>query len=115
MTTNQSIVSRAINNFNRWTCNDTHLTVVEDRHKIIIGRGLFNSLGLEIVQQQAQSGKCVNNIKNSTCKIKDTIAAQFPQLVLRIGLSKTSSEIQVPSKVYSKAPKSSTRSKKFTT
>ena len=72
-----------------WTCNDTHLTVVEDGHKIIIGRDLFNSLGLAVVQQQAESGKCVNNIINSTCKIKDTIAAQFPHLVSRIGLSGT--------------------------
>ena len=33
--------------------------------------------------------KCVNNINSSTCKIKETIATQFPHLVSRIGLSKT--------------------------
>ena len=71
------------------TCKDAHLTVVENGHKIIIGRGLFTSNCLAIVQQQPESGKCVNNIFKSTCKIQDTIPAQFPNLVSRIGLSKT--------------------------
>ena len=75
--------------YNDWTCDDAHLAVVEDRHKIIIGRDLFNSLGLAVVQQQVESGKRVNNINNSTYKVKDTIAAQFPHLVSRIGLPKT--------------------------
>ena len=64
--------------------------MVEDGHKIIIGRDLFTGLGLAFVQQQQpKNGKCVNNINNSTCNIKETIAAQFPQLVSRIGISKT--------------------------
>ena len=75
--------------YNDWTCNDAHLTVLEGGLKIIIGRDLFNSLGLAVFQQQAEIGKCVNSINNSTCKIKDTIAAKFPYLVSRIGLSKT--------------------------
>ena len=75
--------------YNDWTCKGAHLTTVEDGHKSIIGRHLFNSLGLAVVQQQAESSKYVNNINNSTSKIKDTIAAQFPHLVPRIGLSKT--------------------------
>ena len=68
----------------------TRLTIVDDGHKIVIGRYLFNSLGLAIVQQQQpENGKCVNNIINSTCKIKETINAQSPHLVSRIGFSKT--------------------------
>ena len=64
--------------------------MVEDGHKIIIGRDLFTSLGLAVgQQQQPDNGKWVNNINNSTCKIKETIAAQFPHLVSRISLSKT--------------------------
>ena len=63
------------------------LTVVEDGHRNIIGRDLFTTLGLAVVQQQPENGKCVNNI--NTCKIKKTIATQFPHLVSRIGLSKT--------------------------
>ena len=75
--------------YNNWTCKKAHLTVVEDGHKIIIGRDLLTSLGLAIVQQQPESVKCVSNINNSTCKTKDTMAAQFPHLVSRIGLSDT--------------------------
>ena len=76
--------------YDNWTCKDARLTIVVGGHKIIIGRDHFNSLGLAILQQQQpENGKCVNNIDNSTCNIKKTIAAQFPHLVLRIGLSKT--------------------------
>ena len=76
--------------FSNWTCKDARLTIVEDGYKIIVWRDLFNSLCLAIVQQQqTENGICFNNINNSTCKIKGTIAAQFPHLVSRIGLSKT--------------------------
>ena len=36
-----------------------------------------------------QRGKCVNNIDNAICSVKQTIVSQFPNLTLRIGLSKT--------------------------
>ena len=76
--------------YNNWTCKEARLTIVEDGHKIIMGRDLFNSFGLAIVQQQQpKKGKCVSNFNNSTFKIKETIAAQFPHLVSRIGLSNT--------------------------
>ena len=76
--------------YNNWTDREANLTVVEDGHKIIIGRDLFTSLGLAVVQkQQPDNGKFVNNINNSTCKIKETISAQFPHLVSRIAHSTT--------------------------
>ena len=76
--------------YNNWLDREDNLTVVEDGYKIIIGRDLFKSLGLAVVQkQQPDNGKCLNNINNSTCKIKETIVAQSPHLVSRIGLSKT--------------------------
>ena len=69
---------------------EASLTVVEGGHKIIIGKDLFTSLGLAVVQQQQpKNGKCVNNINNSTCNIRETISAQFRRLVSRICLSKT--------------------------
>ena len=75
---------------NNWIDREAILNVVEDGHKIIIGRDLFPSLGLAVVQQQqSENGKSVNNINNPACKIKETIAAQFPHLVSRICLSKT--------------------------
>ena len=76
--------------YNNWTDREAILTVVEDGLRIIIGKDLFSSHGLAVVQQhQSDIGKCVNNINNSACKIKETIAAQFTQLVSRIGLSRT--------------------------
>ena len=76
--------------YNNWIDREANLTVVEDGHKIIIGRDLFTSLGFAVVQQQQpDNGKCVNNFKNFTFNIKKTIAAQFLHLVPRIGLSKT--------------------------
>ena len=76
--------------YNNWIDRETNLTVMEDGHKIIIGRDLFTSLGLVVVQQQQpERGKCVNNSNNSTCKFKETIAAHFPHLVSSFGLSKT--------------------------
>ena len=80
----------ATESYNNWTCKNSRLTIVEDGHKIIFGRDLFNSLGLANVQQQPpEPGKCVNKNNNSTCEIKETIAAQIPHLISRIGLSKT--------------------------
>ena len=75
--------------YNQWKDKAAVFTVVADGHRNIIRRDLFTTLGLAVVQQQPDNGKCVNNINTSTCKIKETIATQFPHLVSRIGLSKT--------------------------
>ena len=75
--------------YNQWKDKAALFTVVEDGHRNIIGRDLFTTLGLAVVQQQPDNGKCVNNINTSTCKVKETIATQFPLIVSRIGLSKT--------------------------
>ena len=75
--------------YNQWKDKAAVLSVVEDGPRNIVGRDLFTTLGLAVVQQQPDIGKCVNNINTSTCKIKETIATQFPHLVSRIGLSKT--------------------------
>ena len=81
--------------YNQWKDRAAMLTVLEDGHRNIIGRDLFTTLGLQpwdynaVVQQQPENSKCVNNINTSICKIKETIATQFPHLVSRIGLSKT--------------------------
>ena len=72
--------------YNQWKDRAARLTVVEDGQINIIGRDLFTTLGLAVVQQQPENGKCVNNSNTSTCKIKETIATQFPHLVSRIGL-----------------------------
>ena len=50
---------------------------------------LFSSLCLAVVQEQVKRDKCNDHIDNSICKVKETIASQFPHLVLKIDLSKT--------------------------
>ena len=75
--------------YNHWKDVSAMLTVADDGHKNIIGRDLFGPLRIAVVQQQPETGKCVNNITNSACKIKETVATRFPHLVSRIGLSKT--------------------------
>ena len=76
--------------YNNWIDREAKLTVVEEGHNIIIGRDLFTSLVVAVVQkQQPDNGKCVNNINKPICKIEETMAAQFPHLISRIGLSKT--------------------------
>ena len=56
--------------YNQWQDKSAILTVVDDGHKNIIGRDLFTTLGLAVFQQQPETGKCVYNINNPTCKIK---------------------------------------------
>ena len=75
--------------YNQWKNKEAMLTVIEYGHRNIIGRDLFTTLGLAVVQQQLEIGKCVSNIITSACKIKETISTQFLHLVSRIGLSKT--------------------------
>ena len=75
--------------YNDWTCEEACLTVVGDGHKLLIGRDLFNSLGLAVVQRQVKRGICIINIDNSTCTHKQKIKSQVPQPVSKIGLSKT--------------------------
>ena len=52
--------------YSDWISEDPCPTVVEDGHKIIIGRDLFSSLGLVVVQQHAKKCKCFKNIDNPT-------------------------------------------------
>ena len=63
--------------YNQWKDRAAMLSVVEDGHRNIIGRDLFTTQGLAVVQQQPVNDKCVNNINTcctTTCKIKETIA-----------------------------------------
>ena len=71
---------------NGWTCNSATFTVVADGLKSLIGRDLFDRLGLAVTQSTSQKGKCVNNI--SSPEFKELIAKTFPELVSRIERSK---------------------------
>ena len=78
--------------------------------------GFFSSPGLAIVQRQSKMGKFFNNINNSTSKIKQAMASQFPELVSRTGISKRHIvKLKVLSEIYSKAPKRFSHSDFFLT
>ena len=64
--------------------------MIDDCHKYTVGRDLLKKFGLLIVQQLATKCKSAHVIRhNSTCKIKQAIALQIPELVSRMGLFKT--------------------------
>ena len=71
---------------NGWTCDSATFTVVADGLKSLIGRDLFDRLGLAVTQSTSQKSKCVNNI--SSPEFIRLIAKTFPELVSRIGRSK---------------------------
>ena len=65
---------------NDWTATGVDVTVVEDGHRVIIGRDLFSKLGFSLTQL-----KRVTNIIQNQCLIKKQIAFDFPGLIIRIG------------------------------
>ena len=63
---------------NGWTCDSATFTVVADGLKSLIGRDLFDRLGLAVTQSTSQKRKCVNNI--SSPEFKELIAKTFSEL-----------------------------------
>ena len=72
---------------NVWTCDLATFTVVAVGIKSLIGRDLFDQLGLAVTQSTAHKSNCVNNISSSP-EFKEQIAKTFPVLISRIGRSK---------------------------
>ena len=70
-----------------WVCDTATFTVVADGLKSLIGRDLFDQLGLAVTQSTLQKGNFVNNIASS--EFKEQIATKFPGLISRIGRSKS--------------------------
>ena len=70
-----------------WACDSATFTVVADGLKFLIGRDLFDQLGLDVTQSTSLKGNRVNNIASP--KFKEQIAKNFPGLVSRIGRSKS--------------------------
>ena len=69
-----------------WACDLATFTVVADGLKSLIGRDLFDQLGLAVTQSTFLKGNRVNNIASP--EFKEQIVKTFPGLVLRIGRSK---------------------------
>ena len=70
---------------NGWTCDSATFTVVADGFKSLIGRELFDQLGLAVTQSTSQKGNRLNNI--SSPEFKEQIAKTFPDQTSRIGRS----------------------------
>ena len=70
-----------------WRLEEAEFVVVRDGLKPLVGRDLFDALGISVTQIPKNEGSMVNTI-TSQCPFKTRIAKQFPQLVTRIGRSK---------------------------
>ena len=79
------------NHFAKPFCNDrkiqkAKITVVADGFRPILGRDLFDQLGITVSQKLFLNTE-VNNI-GQPCAIKRSLAKEFPELISRIGKSK---------------------------
>ena len=74
---------------NGWRIEDAEFVVVKDGLKPLIGRDLFEVLGISITQTLcSNAGRMVNTI-TTQCPFKTRIANQFPQVISCIGRSKS--------------------------
>ena len=69
-----------------WKIQKAEVTVVADGFRPILGRDLFDQLGI-IISQKLCPNIEVNNI-DQPCAIKRSLAKEFPDLISRIGKSK---------------------------
>ena len=75
---------------NGWNAGRADLIVVPNSHRAIIGRDLFQVLGITLHQQDPTNleGKTIYNISApSTCPLKQEIAIKYKNLTSRIGRS----------------------------
>ena len=75
---------------NGWNAGRADLIVVPNNHRALIGRDLFQGLGIQVNQHTSPNseGKNVAMIENlDSQNLKQLIAKQFPGLVKRIGRS----------------------------
>ena len=73
---------------NGWRIKDAEFVVVKGGLKPLLGRDLFDALGISVTQTSSSyEGSMVNNV-TIQCPFKTRIANHFPQLITRIGRSK---------------------------
>ena len=72
--------------FNDWSIQKAKITVVADGFRPILGRDLFDQLGITISQKPCPQTE-VNNI-DPPCAITKSLTKKFPDLISRIGKSK---------------------------
>ena len=69
-----------------WRIQKAKSTVVADSFRLILGRDLFNQLGIYISQKLGPNIE-VNTVE-TLCAKKQSLAKEFPELISRIGKSK---------------------------
>ena len=70
-----------------WTSNSVTFTVFADGPKSLIGRDLYDQLGLAVIQSSPFQGNHINTISSSS-EFKEHVAKNVPNLTSRIGISK---------------------------
>ena len=79
---------QALIDCNGWRIEDAEFVVVKDGLKPLIGRDLFEALGISIIQTlSSNEGSMVNTI-TTQCPFKTRIANQFPHFISRLGRTK---------------------------
>ena len=71
---------------NDWKIQKAKITVVADGFRPILGRDLFDHLGITISQKPCPNVE-VNTVE-TPCVIKQSLAKEVPELISRIGKSK---------------------------
>ena len=73
---------------NIWQIEDAEFIVVTDGLTPLIGRDLFDSLGISVTETLNSVEGSTINIITTQCRLNPRIANQFPKLFSRIGRSK---------------------------
>ena len=76
---------------NGWRAGRAEIIVVPNKHRAIVGRDLFQTLGIHLKQEESPNaqGKNINSIEiMSTCPIKREVATKYKNLTTRLGRSK---------------------------
>ena len=77
---------------NGWRAGRADIIVVPNKHRAIVGRDLFQPLGIHLKQEDSPNaqGKNIDSIEiTSTCPIKPEVATKYKNLTTRLGRSKT--------------------------
>ena len=89
---------------NDWSIQKAKITVVADGFRPILGRDLFDQLGITISQKPFPQLD-VNNI-DPPCAIKKSLAKEFPDLTSRIGkIKKSHGQFEISQKLSSNTSK----------
>ena len=76
---------------NGWRAGRADIIVVPNKHRAIVGRDLFQPLGIHLKQKDSPNaqGKNIDSIEiTSTCPIKREVATKYNNLTTRLGRSK---------------------------